>query len=259
MWSQPDVSRCATDPDTEGAELMLHARVALVIDSDPLFRQLVRSHLSREGFIVTESADGSDALQLLRANRFDIIVLDMSVPDVDGISLCKAIRSHGPNRATPILIASARGREADKVLGLESGADDYIVKPIGTREFVVRVSVLLRRNRLAANDGAQSSPQSVRAGDLTLDLERHRVVVRGRDVEFSRQEFELLHLLASRSGIVFSRAALLAKVSHRQFDPTERAIDAIISRLRKKIELVPNQPRLILTVWCVGDKFSELN
>src|SRR5262249_28642256 len=231
-----------------------HRRV-LVVEDEPSIRALLRLHLSVANFIVEECGDGTEALDLARGNRFDLILLDVLLPGLDGVTLCRAIRTQGANVATPILVLSARSTEADKVLGLESGADDYLTKPFGIREMLARVAALLRRtDRLAAaHAGAR-----VEARDLTLDAERRDAIVRGKTIELTKQEFDLLYLLAARPGIVFSRAALLSQIWSDQVFVTERTVDTVVSRLRKKIEREAQEPELILTAWGVGYKFADV-
>jgi DNA-binding response OmpR family regulator len=147
---------------------------------------------------------------MARSTAFDLILLDVMLPGLDGISVCRAIRAGGANVDTPILMLTAREGEADKVLGLESGADDYLTKPFGVRELMARVGALMRRHARVSATAQPSAP--VRSRDLSLDLERRAATVRGEPVELTRQEFELLYLLAARPGVVFTRAALLEKV-----------------------------------------------
>jgi DNA-binding response OmpR family regulator len=231
-------------------------RKVLIVEDEAPIRELLRLHLSLSGFEIEEIGDGTLALERARAVKFDLIVLDVMLPGLDGITICRAIRSQGVNTDTAILMLTARDTEADTVLGLESGADDYLAKPFGVREFVARATAVLRR-------GARSEPQTVgsthgvRLPGLTLDAERREAIVRGTPVELTKQEFDLLFLLAARRGIVFSRAALLAKVWNGDTYVTERTVDTVVSRLRRKIERDPQDPELILTAWGVGYKFVD--
>jgi DNA-binding response OmpR family regulator len=159
---------------------------------------------------------------------------------------------------TPILMLTARDTESDKVVGLDSGADDYVTKPFGVRELLARVGALLRRNRPPAAHAGQPASRRVGSRDLALDADRREALVRGESVELTKQEFDLLYLLAERPGIVFSRAALLAKVWHGDTYVTERTVDTVVSRLRRKIERDPQDPELILTAWGVGYKFVDV-
>jgi DNA-binding response OmpR family regulator len=234
-------------------------RILLVEDEAPI-RELLRLHLSLAGFEIDEVADGRTALDRARTDRFDLIILDLMVPGLDGITLCRAIRSHSLNTASAVLMLTAHASEADTVLGLESGADDYLTKPFGVREMVARVGAILRRNeRLDAAGAAPPAARHVRSRDVALDPERRETIVRGRPVDLTRQEFDLLYLLAARPGIVFSRAALLAKIWTDDSDVTERTVDTVISRLRRKIELDVQSPELVLTAWGVGYKFVDVD
>ena len=179
-------------------------RILLVEDEAPI-RELLRLHLSLAGFDIEEVADGTAALERARAEKFDLIVLDVMVPGLDGITLCRAIRSQSVNTASAILMLTARGSEADKVLGLESGADDYLTKPFSVREMVARVGAILRRNERVDAPSSAAAPRHVRSRDVSLDPERREAIVRGRAVDLTKQEFDLLYLLAARPGIVFSR------------------------------------------------------
>jgi two-component system alkaline phosphatase synthesis response regulator PhoP len=232
-------------------------RKVLIVEDEAPIRELLRLHLSLSGFEIEEIGDGTLALERARSVKFDLIVLDVMLPGLDGITICRALRSQGVNTDTAILMLTARDTEADTVLGLESGADDYLAKPFGIREFVARATAVLRRGaRSEAQTGA--STHGVRLPGLTLDAERREAVVRGTPVELTKQEFDLLFLLAGRRGIVFSRAALLAKVWNGDTYVTERTVDTVVSRLRRKIERDPQDPELILTAWGVGYKFVDV-
>jgi DNA-binding response OmpR family regulator len=234
-------------------------RILLVEDEAPI-RELLRLHLSLAGFEIDEVADGRAALDRARRDRFDLIILDLMVPGLDGITLCRAIRSHSANTASAVLMLTAHASEADKVLGLESGADDYLTKPFGVREMVARVGAILRRNeRIDGLASAAPAVRHVRSRDVALDPERREAIVRGRTVGLTRQEFDLLYLLAARPGIVFSRAALLTKIWTNDTYVTERTVDTVISRLRRKVEIDVQRPELILTAWGVGYKFVDVD
>ena len=234
-------------------------RRLLVVEDEAAIRELLRLHLSLAGFGIEEIADGTTALERARIEKFDLIVLDVMLPGLDGITLCRAIRSQGVNTPTPILMLTARDTESDKVLGLESGADDYLTKPFGIREMLARVSAILRRNDRLDAQATASAVRRVETRDLALDPERREAVVRGAAVELTKQEFDLLYLLAARPGIVFSRAALLSKIWSDDTYVTERTVDTVVSRLRRKIERDAQDPELILTAWGVGYKFVDVD
>src|SRR5262245_53047028 len=231
-------------------------RVLVVEDEAPI-RELLRLHLSLGGFDVTEAADGSRALGLARSARFDLLVLDVMLPGIDGITVCRAVRVEGANVQTPILMVTARDSEADTVVGLESGADDYLAKPFGVRELMARVSALMRRVK-RGGEAAEAGARSVRTRDLVIDVEKRTAIVRGDPLELTKQEFDLLHLLAARPGIVFSREAVLQKVWGGGTYVTERTVDTVVSRLRRKVERDAQDPELILTAWGVGYKFADV-
>ena len=230
-------------------------RVLIVEDEAPI-RELMRLHLGLAGYEIVECGTGTLALERARAEKFDLILLDVMLPGLDGITVCRAIRNQGVNTDTAILMVTARETESDTVLGLESGADDYLAKPFGIRELVARTAALLRRTERRDSPSA-SALHGIRSRDLALDADRREVVVRGTPVDLTKQEFDLLYLLASRRGIVFSRTALLAKIWHGDTYVTERTVDTVVSRLRRKIERDPQDPELILTAWGVGYKFVD--
>lgn len=233
------------------------SRRALIVEDESSIREIVRLHLSLAGFETHEVADGRAALDRLRADRFDLVVLDVMLPGVDGITLCRALRSGGPNQRAAVLMLTARDTEPEKVIGLESGADDYLTKPFGVREFMARVTAILRRATGGLSQPEPASTGIVTSADVTLDPDRRQARVRGTLVDLTRQEFDILYLLASRRGIVFSRAGLIAKVWGGDTYVTERTVDSVVSRLRRKIEQDPNDPEMILTAWGVGYKFAD--
>lgn len=230
---------------------------ALIVEDEASIREIVRFHLTLAGFETEEVADGRAALDRVRAERFDLVVLDVMLPGVDGITLCRAMRSGGPNQRSGVLMLTARDTEPDKVLGLESGADDYLTKPFGVREFMARVTSVLRRASGGETEPARVETGMVNAAGVTLDPDRRQVRVRGEVVDMTKQEFDILYLLASRPGIVFSRATLIAKVWGEDTYVTERTVDSVVSRLRRKVERDPDDPELILTAWGVGYKFAD--
>ena len=234
------------------------SRRALIVEDESSIREIVRLHLSLAGFETEEIADGHAALASLRTDRFDLVVLDVMLPGMDGVSLCRALRSDGPNQRAGVLMLTARDTEPEKVLGLESGADDYLTKPFGVREFMARVTAVLRRASDGSSEPERASTGLVTSASVTLDPDRRQARVRGCLVELTKQEFDILYVLASRRGIVFSRAALIAKVWGGDTYVTERTVDSVVSRLRRKIEQDPNDPELLLTAWGVGYKFADV-
>jgi DNA-binding response OmpR family regulator len=237
------------------------ARV-LILEDDEHIRGLIELHLNLEGLESEAFADGRAALERAAQASFDLVILDLMLPGVDGLSVCRAIRRGGPNQDVPILMLTARREESDKVLGLESGADDYLAKPFGVRELVARIRALLRRPRAsqlaAARAAADSAERPVAVHGVEIDPARRRVRVRGHDLEFTAQEFRLLYVLATHPGIVFSREALLARVWPDHTYVTPRSVDTLIKRLRRRVEEQPGEPQLILTVWGSGYKFADV-
>jgi DNA-binding response OmpR family regulator len=239
------------------------ARV-LVVEDEPNIRELVCLHLRLEGYTCEGIGDGREALRRVEEEPFDLLVLDLMIPGLDGVSLCRAVRNGRTNRDVPILMLTARTEESDKVLGLESGADDYLTKPFGVRELVARTRALLRRPSQAAaaasmgDASAEPAPPPVQIHGILVDPARRRVRVAGRDVELTDQEFRLLHLFATHPGIVFSREALLSKIWRGDTFVTVRSVDTLVKRLRRRIETDPANPQFLLTVWGVGYKFADV-
>ena len=233
------------------------ARV-LVVEDEANIRELVCLHLGLEGYACEGVGDGREALKRAEADRYDLLVLDVMLPGLDGLSLCRAVRNGPTNRDVPILMLTARREESDKVVGLETGADDYLTKPFGVRELVARARALLRRPRQQPADARVSDDGVVRVHGIEIDPARRRVRVDGADVELTDQEFRLLHLLATHAGIVFSREALLAKIWRGDTFVTIRSVDTLVKRLRRRIEPDAANPKYLLTVWGVGYKFADV-
>jgi DNA-binding response OmpR family regulator len=227
-------------------------RLVLVVEDEPHIRHLVALHLGLEGWITEVVGDGLEALERLRQNGYDLVILDIMLPGLDGLTLLKALRRESRNTDVPVLLLTARREESDKVLGLESGADDYLAKPFGVRELMARARALMRRPRATADPAASGKPAVVR--DLEVDPARRRATVGGREVELTSHEFDLLYLLASHPGVVFSREALLARIWKGDTFVTDRSVDALVKRVRKKIEPDQSAPNYVLTVWGTGYK-----
>jgi DNA-binding response OmpR family regulator len=234
------------------------ARV-LIVEDEQNIRNLLVLHLQLEGLAPASVGDGNEGLRLARSEPFDLIVLDLMLPGIDGVTICRAIRRDSTNNDVPILMLTARREESDKVLGLESGADDYLTKPFGMREFVARVRALLRRprpSRLTAAGVEQATPVSAKG--LTVDPSRRQARLDSQEIDLTTHEFDLLYLLASHPGIVFSREALVQRVWGNDTYVTERSVDTLVKRLRRKLERGAEDPELILTVWGSGYKFSDV-
>jgi DNA-binding response OmpR family regulator len=223
----------------------------LVVDDEPIVREVVVRYLEREGFRTLETGDGDEARALLERHAPSLVVLDVMLPGTDGFDLCRWIRGRsGP----PVIMLTARGEEADRIVGLELGADDYIVKPFSPKELVARVRAVLRRTASASGGGG---PEVVRAGDVEVDVPRMRVRVGGRRVDLTPTEFQLFLSLAREPGRVFTRGQLLDAVHGVAIESYERAIDAHVKNIRRKIEADPRRPRYLLTVHGVGYRFAD--
>jgi two-component system alkaline phosphatase synthesis response regulator PhoP len=244
---------------TDATEIDGRSRpTALVIEDEASIGELVGLHLRLEQMDVTEAADGNKGLELARAQKFDVIVLDLMLPGIDGVTLCRAVRRDSPNSDTPILMLTARREESDKVLGLDSGADDYLTKPFGVRELTARVRALLRRGPSRRVDDIADGARPISYKDIHVDPARRKVTIRGRDVELTSQEFQLLYLLLSHPGIVFSRDSLLRRIWKGETFVTERTIDTLVKRVRRKIEPDADENTVILTVWGAGYKAADV-
>lgn len=223
----------------------------LVVDDEPSIVELVRFALEREGFTTGAAADGEEALRKVEADHPDLVLLDLMLPRMSGLDVCRILRQRYP--ALPIIILTARGEETDKVLGLELGADDYVTKPFSPRELVARVRAVLRRTVPVGEESGV-----LRIGPVTLDPQRYEVTVNGRKIELAPKEFDLLRMLMANKGVVLSRDVLLQKVWGYDFAGDTRTIDVHVVRLRQKIEEDPSQPRLIETVRGVGYRFRDI-
>jgi two-component system alkaline phosphatase synthesis response regulator PhoP len=222
----------------------------LVIDDEPKIVKTVRAYLERAGFRVATAGDGKMALTLYRHEKPALVVLDLGLPGMDGLDVARTLRRESN---VPIIMLTARVDEADKLIGLELGADDYVSKPFSPRELVARVRAVLRRT-----GGEREAPAApIVAGTVSIDMERRQVTVEGQDVELTPTEFDLLTVLARQPGRVFTRAELLDRVQGYSFEGYERTIDAHVKNLRQKIEPDPRQPRYVLTVYGVGYRFAE--
>jgi len=231
----------------------------LVVEDEPHIRELVSLHLRLEHAVPVEAEDGRTALELARQKRFDLVILDLMLPGLDGLTVCRAIRKDSPNQATPILMLTARRDENDKVLGLDSGADDYLAKPFGVRELMARVRALLRRTASRESPESSQATGPIVYKHIEIDPARRRVRVGPRDVELTSNEFQLLSVLLTSPGIVFSREALLSRVWNDETFVTVRSVDTLIKRVRKKIESDPAEPDVILTVWGTGYKAADVS
>jgi phosphate regulon transcriptional regulator PhoB len=222
----------------------------LIVEDESDLVKLLKYNLEKEGFRVNYATDGSVALAEVRRDPPDLIILDLMLPGLSGLEVCRQLRRTDRCARTPVLILSARGEEADRVVGLELGADDYVTKPFSTREMIARVRALLRRS------GPPEPPRSrLHRGDMVIDPAAHSVSICGRPVELSALEFKLLYYLASHPGMVFSRDRLLDSVWGNDRTVTPRSVDVYIRRIREKIEAMPQEPAYVQTVHGVGYRF----
>ena len=230
----------------------------LVIEDDKDIASLVSLHLKDLGFSCDVTDDGKQGLKKELTGKFDLIVLDLMLPGMDGFEICKQLR--GEKISTPILMLTAKSEEVDKVLGLELGADDYLTKPFGVREFVARVKAIVRRTHTTAQIAADIAEKNkIEFGRLLVDLDKRKVVLGNKTIELTAKEFDLLVLFASNPGRVYTRQQLLDLVWGYQFDGYDHTVNSHINRLRSKIENNPAQPIFIQTVWGVGYRFTELS
>ena len=224
-------------------------KTVLVVEDELKIARLVRDYLHQAGFAVLEAADGASALSLARSEKPDMVVLDLGLPEMDGLDVTRRLRE---TSSVPIIMLTARSEESDRIVGLELGADDYIVKPFSPKELVARIRAVLRRA-----DATLGGGEVVRAGPVTIDLPKMRVTVGEDEVELTASEFQVLVTLARHPGRIYTRAQLLDALHGVSFESYERSVDAHIKNLRRKIEPEPRRPHLILTVYGVGYKFAD--
>lgn len=236
----------------------------LLVDDEPSLIEAVGLSLRREGFTVSIATSGPNALSAARASTPDIVVLDVMLPGLDGLAVCRELRA---NSNVPILLLSARGEEVDRIIGLEIGADDYMTKPFAMRELIARIRAMLRRSRMPAMvtaDPAKVEPvppppadDVIHVGDLEIDAPRRRVRCNGADISLKPKEFDLLYRLAQQPGVVLSRDMLLRTVWGYEFPVDTRTVDVHMRWLRQKLEVDPSAPRLLETVRGVGYRLVD--
>jgi DNA-binding response OmpR family regulator len=224
-------------------------KTVLVVDDEPRIVDLARDYLEHAGFAVMTAVDGPSALTAVRIRKPDVLVLDLGLPGMDGLDVARAIRR---DSMLPIIMLTARDDELDRILGLEIGADDYVTKPFSPRELVARIRAILRRV-----DRQDEPGDRIDVGEVSIDVARMRVAVAGRIVELTPTEFQLLVALARQPGRIFTRSQLLDSIHGVAFESYERAIDAHVKNLRRKLEDDPSRPRYVLTVYGVGYRFAE--
>ena len=222
----------------------------LVVDDDAKIVELVRLYLARDGYQVLTAFDGVEALRLAREAHPDLIVLDLMLPGIDGLKVCRALREESD---VPIIMLTARATEEERLNGLDMGADDYVIKPFSPRELAARVRAVLRR---LPEDSSQRGPKEIMSGELMLNTETHEASLAGKPLKLTPMEFRLLAVMAAAPGVVFSRGKLIDKVFGHDFDGFDRTVDVHILNLRRKIESDPEHPKYIRTVYGSGYKFS---
>jgi phosphate regulon transcriptional regulator PhoB len=233
-----------------GIPIHVSKKILIVEDESDLIK-LLKYNLEKEGFKVNYASDGSIALAEVRRDPPDLVILDLMLPGLDGLEVCRQLRRNDRFAQTPVLMLSARSEEADRVVGLELGADDYVTKPFSMREMIARVRALLRRH-----ENASSPRTKVQRGEIVIDPAAHSVSVAGRAIDLSALEFRLLHYMASHPGMVFSRDQLLDSVWGNDRTVTPRSVDVYIRRIREKIELRPQDPAYVQTIHGVGYRFA---
>ena len=232
----------------------VQASSLLIIEDDENISSAIQEYFSRAGYSVSTASDGLAGIELAAKVRPDAVLLDLMLPKMDGLAVCKELRLKAPQM--PILMLTAKDDVVDKVLGLEMGADDYITKPFSLRELEARIKSVLRRSRAGvATDGQDEAP--IQRGNLRIDPIRREVTIGEKQVELTPKEFDLLRLFASNPGRVFPRKYLLEKIWDYSYEGYDRTIDSHINRLRAKIEQNPDNPQLVLTVWGIGYKFTD--
>lgn len=230
-------------------------RKVLVVEDDYDIMDLLEIHLKDLDCEVTKTYDGHEGLQKALADKFNLIILDLMLPGIDGMEICRTVRQHKIN--TPIMMLTAKSEEIDKVLGLEFGADDYMVKPFSIREFIARVKAMFRRTKLIEESIQSNNTSIIKYSDLMIDIDKRKVIVENSKVELSPKEFELLQLLASNPGKSYSRSKLLSLIWGYDFEGYEHTVNSHINRLRAKIEPDMAKPTYVLTAWGVGYKFND--
>ncbi len=226
----------------------------LLIEDDKAISDLIDIHLKDMSCNVTRIYDGRNGLKEAVENNFDLIVLDIMLPNLDGLEICKELRKQ--ENYTPVLMLTAKSEEFDKVLGLELGADDYLTKPFAIREFTARVKAIFRRVEALQKD--QEEKNDITVGDLVIDVAKRRISLKGERIELTPKEFELLHLLASHPGKTYTREQLLSILWGYSYNGYEHTVNSHINRLRGKIESDLSNPKYILTTWGVGYRFNDL-
>lgn len=235
----------------------MNRKRALIIEDDSEIVDLLALHLGDQGFEVVAAARGDRGLELIQAEDYSVIILDLMLPGLDGVEVCRRVREQ--SRYTPILMLTARSEELDKVLGLEVGADDYVTKPFSIRELMARIRALMRRSdKRVYPEGSGAGQEILEFGALQIDVVKRQVSVDSRTVDLTPKEYELLELLSRHPGQAFSRNQLLERVWGYQYEGYSHTVNSHINRLRAKLEQNPSEPRFIQTVWGFGYRFGPV-
>jgi DNA-binding response OmpR family regulator len=234
------------------ATIPMTGQQILVVDDEPKIVRIVQAYLERDGYGVLTASDGPEALDMLRRERPDLVVLDLMLPAISGWDVCRALRRDAMTATLPIIMLTARDEISDRIVGLELGADDYVVKPFDPNELVARIHAVLRRVR---RDAGESAARRLRHGELLIDLDQHEVQHNGERLSLTPTEFQILATLAARPERVFSRQQLLDAVQGEAFEGFERIIDSHVKNLRRKLEADPSRPRHVRTIFGVGYAF----
>lgn len=228
------------------------AKKVLVVDDEKLIVKGIRFSLEQDDMDVTCAYDGEEALELIRNNEYDIILLDVMLPKLDGFSVCQQVRDFSN---VPIVMLTAKGEDMDKILGLEYGADDYITKPFNILEVKARIKAILRRS--APPQSAVEKSPIIESGDVTIDTDGRRISILGKEINLTTKEYDMLLLLVTNPGKVYSRENLLTAVWGKEYPGDARTVDVHIRRLREKIELKPSEPKYVMTKWGVGYYYQQ--
>ncbi|WP_300348440.1 response regulator transcription factor [Clostridium sp.] len=223
----------------------------LIVDDEEHIRELIKFNLKKDGYETEVAVNGREALEKINENKFDLILLDLMIPEIDGLEVCKEIRKNEETEDIPVMIITAKGEEFDKVLGLELGADDYITKPFSIRELMARIKALLRRSNVKKEENI------IKFGDVTVNFKTREVTKNSKNIELTLKEFELLKLLIQNKGNILTRELLLDKIWGYEYIGETRTVDVHIRHLRKKVESDDKNPQYIQTIRGVGYKFTS--
>lgn len=251
----PKNTQNPSEPTTKNAPSGGAKEKLLVVEDDPAIQRMISDYFRHVGYEVITASDGESGLRMALGDKPTVIILDLMLPKLDGLSVCRQVREKFPS--IPIIMLTAKDDVVDKVLGLEMGADDYMTKPFSLRELEARMKSVMRRTRAKSAESEDSDQAPIVRGNLRIDPARREVTISGRTIDLTPKEFELLSLFATHPGRVYSRKYLLENIWDYTYSGYDRTIDSHINRLRAKVEENPDEPKLVLTVWGVGYKFND--